>query len=161
MGLLRGEHHRALASMVDEGMPARHGASLLEQRDRLEPGPRAVVILYLAANAIDCDGFSAAYTDLDLPVGELVWAARHVGTRAHAELLHDVERSIPAHARQDPHALYAFVLDNDELFEAFGAEYYALEDSGDVLLEHLIRYTLERPLEFDPYRSPLADGGDA
>jgi hypothetical protein len=38
-----------------------------------------------------------------------------------------------------------------ELFVNFDEEYDALEDAGDVLLEHLIRYTLDHPDEFSAY----------
>ena len=151
--LLRSHHHRALASIVTEGMPARHGRSFMDQRDGMETGPHAVAVLFFATSTADCDGFPALYYDLGDLTEELVWAAEHVGAGAYADLFRRAEQAIPEDARSDPTKREAFVLDHQNLFEAFDEAYYALENAGDVLLEHAIRYLLAHPEEFTPYRS--------
>ncbi|MFA9429337.1 hypothetical protein [Egicoccus sp. AB-alg2] len=152
MDLLRSQHHRALDAIVRQDVPRAHGPDYWERRAELPSGPRAVVVLYLAANAADGDGFPAIYLDLDLDAEELVEAAAHVGAAAHAALFRRVEQVLPADARDDRERLCDFVLEHEERFEAFDAAYYALEDRGDVLIEHLIRYLLAHPDEFAPYR---------
>ena len=151
--LLRSRHHRALATIVTEGMPGRHGSSFMDQRGGIEAGPRAVAVLFFAASTADCDGFPAVYYDLGDLAEELVWAAEHVGAGAYADLFRRAEKAIPEDARSDTTGREAFVLDHQHLFEAFDEAYYALENAGDILLEHAIRYMLAHPDEFTPYRS--------
>lgn len=151
--LLGSRHHRALASIVTEGMPARHGNSFMGERDELGPGPRAVAVLFFAASTADCDGFPAVYYDLGDLTEDLVWAAEHVGAGAYADLFRRAEDAIPEDARSDPTRREVFVLDHPDVFEAFDDAYYALENAGDILLEHTIRYVLAHPGEFSSYRS--------
>lgn len=152
-GLLHSPDHRAVTAILHRGIDAVHGDDAWARREQLTAEVRAAWVADHVVNAISSDGFPAAFTDVDASADELVWAAERVGATAHAAALAHAAAAFPPEVRADAAARSDHLVDHGELILAEAeAVHHGLEDQGDILLEHVIRFVLAHPEAFAPYR---------
>jgi hypothetical protein len=124
-----------------------HGADIHEQLDRLPPGVRAVVTLDEAIKRTYGDGLESLYAyGADGICDEVVRAAGHLG--AYAELFRSAAAVLPAEVRREQRTREVFLVDHPDVLADHDRRFYALEDAGDVLIDHVLRYVETHPEEF-------------
>ena len=135
---------------VAEGLAAAFGDDLAEHLDQLTNGQRAFAALEWAIRMTYASGFQCLY-ELDAPPGlldELGCAAEVVGAPSYAALFSDGLAALPSNTLSDWERRLEFVSQNDDVFDRLDDRFYALEDSGDVLVAQIVRYIETNPREF-------------
>lgn len=138
----------ALGQIVD-AIAREHGDRFMDRLGALAPGERAIAVLEYVTRTTYAEGLQAVYTTAIDDLGEEVKrAARQVGAMAYADLFRRANEALPADVRQDRTRRETYLLDNPAALDRYEDEFYALEDAGDVLVVHAVRYVETHPGEF-------------
>lgn len=148
-------------AQIEAGIDRSLGPFAIDHVSVLNEGQSAIVTLSWALTETYGDGFQVIYERGDDDVDErLVWAAARVGASAWSDLFRRAREVLPTEARGDALLREAFVTahemewdpdsDTDPAgpLDVFDDEFYALEDRGDSLWDHMVRYIDANPSEF-------------
>lgn len=132
----------------------------VHELDHLNEGQAAIVVLDSFFGSFYGDGIDAAYQRLDVDGAplRLAAAAELVGADGYADVFAQIEQSLPLHVRENAADLRPYLEgleteawdagDDATYLEAYADRIYQLEDSGDVVWQHMARYVEHHPDQF-------------
>jgi hypothetical protein len=133
---------------------------VLDALDKLNEGQAAIVLLNAFFDELNGDGIDAAYQRLtvDGAPRRLTAAAELVGADAYADVFAQVEQSLPPGIRDNSTALRSHLEDResaaldsgdeDTILRAYEDQIYKLEDEGNLIWHHMVRYVEHHPDQF-------------